>query len=582
MDQDPVKAPQPEAEADSAEAPDKAAVESAKEIFHILSNTVTTMKLYPSHHASVMKFVDDLYAKLRDHFEHWPELEVDIQENAFLMRGEAVFRDDNLIKSLPYLFHKDGMEKIAILKEVDKTELHHFLEVVRQTSLLPLDESDIVVAIWEKDLANIRIYAPDDYLLAKIDVFTKQPFDIFIDPKKLFSGQIELSTEDLKDIQSKTVSLGLMELEEKKDYAELVTMLEDKDIHQIEAMLNGSRKIPPEKEFLDMIFELLYLEDRIEEFATVLGFLERHNKDLILDGKFTHAAQFLRQMQELKDIFSERNPAKAAELEKFLNSVQEARIVALIRECIERKNIDSVPSFFDYLRFLGTRSIPVAAELLEENQDEDYRRAANAYLEDIGSESIETLAGQLQDGKPALSKAIIALLSRSQDRKVLSYLAPLVTYASKDIRLAALEALGSFKDPLAQKIISGFLQADDEDVRTAAAERLGRLPDKSILRRIIRMVSSRRFHDKSPREKIAVMNILGRSVTSEGLEALRKSMEKSGLFAKAKYEDTRLCAVTALAAVETPEALDVLRKGVRSSNKKVSEACRRALEKRPA
>ncbi len=577
MDQDPVKTPQPDPEAGSSEAPDKAAVERAKDIFHILSNTVTTMKLYPSHHASVTKFVDELYSKLRDYFERWPELEVDIQENVFLMRGETVFRDDNLIKSLPYLFHKDGMEKMAILNEIDKTELYQFLEVVRQASLLPLDESDVVVSIWEKDLANIRIFAPDDYLLAKIDVFTRQPFDVFIDPKKLFSGQIELSTEDLKDIQSKSVSLGLMELEDKKDYAQLVTMLEDKDIHQIETMLSGSRQIPPEKEFLDMIFELLYLEDRLEEFALVLGFLDRHNRDLIRDGKFTHAAQFLGQMQELKDIISEQNPAKAQELEKFLKGVQEARTVALIRECIERKNIDSVPSFFNYLRFLGVKSIPLAAELLEESQPEDWRRAALAYLEDIAPDSIETLASQLQDGKPALSRSIISLLGQSQDRRVLTYLAPLVTYTNKDIRLAAIAILGSFQDPLAQKILSGFLQAEDEDIRTAAADRLGKVSDRIILRRVIRMVTGRRFHDKSSREKIAVMGILGRSATPEGVEALRKTMGKSGFFGKARQDDTRLCAVSVLETMRTPEALEVLRKGVKSSNKKVSEACRRAL-----
>jgi HEAT repeat protein len=582
MDPESGKAPQPEAEAGAEEAPDKASIEIAKEIFHILSNTVTTMKLYPSHHASVTKFVDDLYAKLRDYFERWPELEVDIQENAFLVRGEPVFRDDNLIKSLPYLFHKDGMEKIAILKEIDKTELHQFLEVVRQTSLLPLDESDIVVAIWEKDLADIRIFAPDDYLLSKIDIFTKQPFDIFIDPKKLFTGQIELSTEDLNEIQSKGVSLGLMELEENKDYTELVTMLEDKDIHQIESMVDFSRKIPPEKEFLDMIFELLYLEERVEEFTTVLGFLERHNNDLIRDGKFTHAAQFLRQLRELKDIFSERNPTKAAALEKFLNAVQEARTVALIRECVERKKIDSVPSFFDYLRFFGVKSIPVAAELLEEGQEEEYRRAAFAYLEDVGLDNIETLAGQLQDGKPTLSRDIITILGRSRDKKVLTYLAPLITYVNKDIRLAVVETLSLFENPLAQKILSGFLQDLDEDVRMAAADRLEKLSDKVILHRVIRIISGRRFHDKSPREKIAVMNILSRSGTREAVEALRKAMEKSSLFSKAKQEDTRLCAVAALAVMEIPEALHALSKGANSSNKKVSEACRKALEKRTA
>ncbi len=582
MDPEHSKAPQPEAEAGAGEAQDKAAIEIAKEIFHILSNTVTTMKLYPSHHSSVTKFVDDLYAKLRDYLERWPELEVDIQENAFLVRGERVFRDDNLIKSLPYLFHKDGMEKIAILREIDKTELREFLEIVRQTSLLPLDESDIVVAIWERDLGDIRIFAPDDYLLAKIDVFTRQPFDIFIDPKKLFSGQIELSTEDLNDIQSKGVSLGLMEVEEKKDYAELVTMLEDKDINQIESMLSSSREIPPEREFLDMIFELLYLEERVGEFATILGFLERHNKDLIRDGKFIHAAEFLKQLRELKDIFSERNPAKAGELEKFLNGIQEAKTVALIKESIERKNIDSAAAFFDYLKFLGVRSIPLAAELLEEGQEEEYRRAAFSYLEDVGLDDIQTLASQLQDSKPTLSKDIIAILARTRDKRVLTYLAPLITYHNKDIRLAVVETLGLFEDSLAQKILSGFLQDLDEDVRLAAADRLGKLSDKIILHRVIRMISGRRFRDKSSREKIAMMNILARSGTREGVETLRKAMEKSSLFAKARQEDTRLCAVAALIDMEIPEALDALSKGVKSSNKKVSEACRKALKKRQA
>ena len=574
------KTPRPGADPGSGEAPDKATIESSKEIFHVLANTVTAMKLYPSHHATVTKFMDDLYAKLRTFFENRQELDVDIQENAFLLGGETVFKDTELIKSLPYLFHKDGMEKLAILKEIDKIELRSFLEVVRLTALQPLDESDIVMAIWERDFANIRIYAPDDYLLAKIDVFMKQPFDIFIDRKKLFSGQIELSADDLKDIQSKSVSLGLIELEEKKDYAELMTMLDDQDIHRIDSMLTGARQVPPEKEFLDMIFELLYLEERIEQFALVLGYLERHNRELLQDSKYLHAAQFVKQIQELKNLFSSRDPAKEDELEKFLIAIQDARTIALIRDSIERKNIDSLSSFFEYLKFLGSKSIPLAAELLGEDQDPEYRRVAQAYLEDIGRNNVEILANQLQDSKPALSMELIKVLGRISNKKVLTYFAPLHTYVSKDIKLAGIETLSSFPDLLAQRIILGFLQDEDEDVRSTAADKLRPLENKEMLKRVIRMISVRRFHEKSTREKLAFLNILARTKTPEALAALRRAMSKSSLLARASSSNTRVCAVYALGATGTPEAISFLEKGLKSSNREVSEACRKLLEKK--
>jgi hypothetical protein len=319
---------QPEAGGASGGGPDKAAVESAKEIFHTLAHTVSSLKLFPSHHSTVQKFVEDLLAKLKAYFENRQELEAGVGESAFYLDGEKIYKEENLIKSLPYLFYKDGMQRFAILRDIDKNELRDFLEVIKKDSLLPPDESDIVISIWEKDFSNIRIMAPDDYLLSKIAIFDKQQFGISVDKKQLYRGRIELVTEDKQGIVTKRVGLGLLEDEEKKDYAELVMMLDDKDLHSIEAMVGSARQISPEKEFLDMIFELLYMEDQVEKFVPILGFLERHHKELLQEGKFTHAGQFLRQIQELKNIFAPQQPAKAVELEKFLNSLKEGHTIA--------------------------------------------------------------------------------------------------------------------------------------------------------------------------------------------------------------------------------------------------------------
>jgi HEAT repeat protein len=570
--------PQTDAGAVSDGAADKAALELSREIFHLLAHTVTAMKLFPSHHATVLGFVDELSAKLRAYFETRPELEVDVGEHSFIVGGEVVHKEEHLAKSLPYLFHKDGMKKLAILREVDKTELRDFLEVIRKTAALPLDESDIVTALWENDFPSIRIFAPDEYLLSKIDVFSKQPLEVFIDRKKLFSGQINLSADDLKDIEDKRLTLGLMEQEEKKDYAELVTVLEDKDRDRIESLLAASRQTPPEKEFHDMIFELLCLEDRVEKIAAILDFLERHHRELIREDKFTHAVQLLRQARELVGIFSGTRPEKAAALQRFLGSFPDGRTVELVQEAIIRHSFDSLSAFFDYLGLMGERSIPLATELLAKTENPEARRTAIAYLEEAGRRNIDVLASQLQDGQPAVSKEIIALLGRAAGKKALSYLAALKSYTSKEIKLAAVETLGSLADPLAQKIIFEFSQDADEEVSAAASGRLRWPGDKGTLDRATRMVSARPFHNRSAPSKIGIMSFLIRAETPEALAALRGAMEKSSIFNRGKREHTRLCAVEALAAAGTPAARELLSRGLKSSSKSVREACQRALQ----
>ena len=566
----------PKADGASGGRPDKAAVESAKELFKVLANTVSSLKLFPAHHSNVQKFVDDLLAKLKSYFETHQELEAVVGENAFYWEGEKIYQEENLIKSLPYLFFKDGMQRFAILRDIDKTELRGFLEVIKKDSLLPPDESDIVLSIWEKDFSNIRIVAPDDYLLSKIAIFDKQ-FGMSADKKELYRGRIELVSDDKQEVVTKRVGLGLIEDEEKKDYAELVMTLEDKDIHSIEAMVESAREVSAEKEFLDMIFELLYMEDQIEKFVPILGFLDRHHQELLQEGKFTHAGQFLRQIQELKNIFASQNPVKAAELEKFLSSIREGRTVVLVREAVERGDIDSILAFFDYLRLLGPKSIPLAAELLESTENPEFQNMAIDFLTDVGRENIELLANQLQDAKPLLSKGIISVLSKTKDRKVLPYFAPLQTYQNKDIKLEAIEGLSRFGDRMANKIILGFLNDQEEDIRVAAATKLQWLGDKSTLGHVVRLATNKKFYKKSFDEQAAVFNFLAKTKTTEALDTLRRALKKSGFFSKAKYEETQLRAVQALESMIMPEALEVLNKGKNSSNARIADACRKAL-----
>lgn len=558
------------------EARDNAAIELAKEIFSLFSLAITSLKLFPPQHPTVIKFTDDLYAKLKEYFVDREELEVDVRENAFVMDGNIVHKEEHLSKSLPYLFHKDGTRKFALIKGMDKYELRELLDVIRTTALLPFEESDIVLAIWEKDLPHVRLYAPDEYLLAKIDIFTHHSFDFFIDKRNLFSGQIQLLMEDLKEIQSKKLALGLMEHEEAKDYDQLlIEMEQEKEL--IDSMLAKARSLPPEIEFHEMMFELLLLENRPERLASILRFLERHHRELIQDGKFLHAVHLLKQIYELRKEFAPTLPEKVAEIDKFLEEVRGARSMDLLRESIISQKFDSLSALFDYFKLLGEQSVSLATELLDETQETETRRTAINYLKEITKDKVELLAHQLRDNKPSIMKEIINILGQHPSKKALPYLAALSTYENKEIKLAAIESLGASSEPLAKRILLSFIEDKDEDIAVVAMERLRFSGEDFILERIAKMVKSRKFHQLAPKLRLAILTFLARSGTRNALELVRQAMEKPGLLNRKNRLVTRLCAVEALSRVQKKEAQELLKRGLKSSNKKIRKACQRAL-----
>lgn len=558
------------------EQQDRAAIQLVKEIFSLFSLAVTSLKLFPPQHSTVVRFVDELYAKLKEYFDTREELEVDVQEDAFVMNGEVVHKEENLVKSLPYLFHKDGTRKFAILKGMDKHELFELLDVIRTTALLPMEESGIVLAIWEKDFAHVRLYAPDDYLLSKIDIFTRQPVDFVIDKQQLYTGQIELSVEDLKEIQSKQLALGLMEQEKEKDYAQVLAEMEEEK-QLIDSLLARARQAPPEIEFHGMMIELLSLETRLPRVASMLRFLERHNRELIQDGKLSHAVHLLKQIMELRKDFGQVFPEKAAEIDNFLNEVRGARSLDLLRESIIGKKFDSLASLMEYLRLMGEHSVPLAVELLDETQEPETRREAINYLKEIGDINIDLIAYQLRDDRPVIMKEIINILGRHPSKKTLTYLVAVSTYDNKEIKLAAIETLGASPEPLAQRILLSFIEDKDEEIGVAAAERLRHSGDDFVLKRMVRMAQSRKFNQLGPELRTAVLGFLIRSGTAEGLQVARRTLERSGLVNRNDRLVTRLCAVEALNRVRTPEALEILKRGVKVSNKRVREACQRAM-----
>ncbi|MEA2005153.1 MAG: HEAT repeat domain-containing protein [Acidobacteriota bacterium] len=562
--------------------------EQVKDIVNWFVKTYAQIKLFSLEHSNVEKFVDILYYKLTQFFENNLKFTLDIEEDSFLFQGKPVYKDEQLVKSLPFLFYKDGMQALYFYKGLKKEELLDFLDIIKTVANLPPEKTDVVTVIWDKDFANIRYYAPDDFLETKIGSGIK-PQIYKADKEKFITGTIELTQEDksaLKKYQLAKKPIDNIQIDQEvfdhegsllESLSKSIT-LNPSEMKTLESMIKENRKHSKEEEVTHLFIEILYLEDRIDPFSNTLNVLDQYLNEFIKKGDFRKATQILSHVLELKEYFMQKSSQKILFIDKFLANLEERKAIDSLTVTLLSIPEWDYDDFFDYITLIGPQAAPLVGNLFEEKKDLHFRKRAVLFLEEVCKKDISALMKIAHDKRETLTKEIISIISTQKENKVISYLVSFLKYKSKSIRLHTIKALGKFKDPKANKIILAFLEDKDKDIRTLAAQSLVCPEDPSALKEIQRLAIHKNFKKKSMQEKKSLLKFLGKSSTDESFAILQKFIKQSHFFSGRKTVETSLCAISALKNSGTQEAISILNEGTHMGNRKVRKACEQALK----
>jgi hypothetical protein len=590
---------------------DAKAFEKAADIARQLANTVSSLKLFPSDHATVGRFVDTLADKMKSYLDQHGKLEIGINEFSFTFAGRILYTDEAMIKSLPFFFFKDGLQILYFYKSLDRAEIANFLDIIRKESQKPAGDGDIVTALWKEDFANIQYYAPDDYLESRIAAergggefsfgrtslpaeLEHEIIEIKVDTSKFTAGKIELTAADreairnheegpetvvLKKMPTLTTAAAAEEFSEsgRSPAASMDPMLSGAEIGELEDLIRANRTIAPDEEFLNLMVEILYLEKDIGHFSTTLELLLEYYFDLVRRGGFGVAILFIEQIGEIRNHFVLSDPEIAGRLDGFLKKTIGAKTLEAARQLVGSGEPVAWEGLTGLLRLLGSPALPLAADIYESVGDPDDRRKILDVIVAVTAGDAALLAGLAGDERPLLSKDIIGLLKNEAGKKALSHFTEFLRFRNKEIKLSAIEALGDFKDELANRVLMGFLEDADEDIRIQAALRLNPVEEQSRIRRLIRETRSKAFQSKSAKEIEVILSYLGRTKTPEAAAFLKKTLLKRSLWPSAHYLSMRLGSVAGLETMGTEEAKKALESGTGKGKKAVREACARAL-----
>lgn len=606
------------AKAVGEEKADPQAVQKVKELVLSLANTISALKIFPPEHASAIHFRQDFISKLKTFLDNYQRLELSISEFGFYYQDKLVYQDEISSKSLPFFFFKDGLRLLAFYQGMDDEEISDFLDIIRTESAKPTDESDVVNALWLKDFPNLQYYAPEEFIESRIleertESLSKRGLqvipqelagkvvDIKVDRQQLFSGRLELRPEEKQAINA-FVDEEVPELPEnwqqnfafEAEGAESGTgtgqvdqpanlavklpvslQLTEEELSQLNRLLERNRKLSPEEEFINLMLEIMALEDNEKQFETNLNILEDFYLENIKSGHFNIPIILNRKIKELRTLLASSPDDRPSQLDAFLARTADLKILDEIRKLVDNKVQLNYEALYEYLVQFEEAAVPFLAEMYEKVENQAFRNLVRGFFQEKMATDPGLVASQLDEQKPQLTSVLIDLMEEQPAKKIIPYFTSFLAMSSRELKLKAVEALASFNDELANKILMAFMNDKDQEVRLKATTNLKFLGDTSRLGQLMAEVFTPKFRARSFEEKKALFEFLGRTKSEEAFKFLKKIFLKKSW--RRSTTELKICAVAGLEKMGSKEAIDLLRRGEHFFNRQVREASAEAL-----
>ena len=608
-------ATKPPGEEDDLVLADKHLLRKAEDILTSMANAVSAMKIFPSDHASVGSFVDALAFRFEDYFRTYARLEIGVEELSFTCAGQVVYTDEIPLKSLPFFFFKDGTQVLYFYRGLDRDELLEFLEIVKTVAQNPGGDNDIVAALWESDLANIQYYAPDEFLENQIlaenralrteenlpelpSDLASETLEVKVDLAKFSQGRIEIKPDDRAkfhwapggDIVPETpedraqgrepvpaASPDGSSGESRSPAASADPNLTDEEVQTLESMVRTNRVLDPEDEFVGLTTEVVFLENDLKICAEALDVLTDFVLDQTQQGRFAVAGSAIRRIQGLRSVVGPASPAKTALVETCLGKLTGRKALRAVEMHLAARSDIDAQSLLAFFRLLGPVTLPAAAGLYESRSDPGLRGEILSFIEETAAGDPNLLISLANDARPVLSLEIMRLLLRMPANKGVSSLLAFVMFKNRDIKLEVIQALGDMRGEMSNRILMGFLNDPDEDIRIQAAMKLDPSEERARVDHIIHEASSAAFWKKGLREKQAILTFLGRTRSEAASAFLITTVRRTRLWPSARNADMRLAAIQGLENMGTPEAVAALEAAARTRGKRIRAAAAEAL-----
>ena len=548
---------------------DPAQVERGRveELLRLFGKAARAHQLYLPNNPVYKTAHDALRAGFVPIWEQGEELVLSFTESEVKWEGETVLEETTRgSDSLPWLFFKDGVRELRMLRGFEFEELDKLLGILQRVRKASPDEDDLLTMLWQGDFSALRYRYVDLSQEASVPL---------ADGGEALAASYEDPRVSVEEEESPTSREGVVSM---SDFDGTLYFLDEKEIEYLQTEVRREYQSDLRKNVVSVLLDIFEQQTDAsirDEVAEVLDTLMLH---MLSASQFSNVAYLVREslvaVQRAAELLPPQRdrlamlparlsaPEALSQLLQSLDESPELPSATDVLELFEQLRGDALGTVLDWLgRLQNARLRPMLEQAALRLASQNTAELVKLILSPMHHVALEAVrrAGSLQT--PAAVAPIAKVLAGGV----------------AELRLASVQSLNEIGSPGALQALERAVEDTERDVRVAALRAIQTRAYRPALPRLEGIVKGKALRSADLTEKMAVFEAYGSLCGEGGVPFLDSTLNAKSLFGRRDDAEIRACAAVALGRIKTTSAQDALQKAAGEKDVVVRNAVSRAL-----
>jgi hypothetical protein len=541
--------------------------ERVEELLKLFGKAARAHQLYLPNNPVYKSAHDALRAGFKPIWSEVDELALAFTESEVKWEGETVLEERTKSSdSLPWIFYKDGVREVRMLRGFETEELDKLLSILQRVRKASPDEDDLLTMLWQGDFVFLR------YRYVDLSVEQSVPL---ADGGEALAASHEDPRESVEEEESSPSPTGVVSM---SDFDGTLYFLDEKEIEYLQSEVQREYQTDLRQNVIGVLLDIF--EQQTEpairnEVAEVLDNLMLH---MLSAGQFHNVAYLVRESLVAVQRAAELLPAQRDQLSLLPSRLSAPEpLTQLLQSLDESHDLPAsadVLELFDQLR--GT-ALGTVLDWLGKLQNARLRPMLEQAASRLAAQNTGELVKLIGSATPHVALEAIKRAGSLQTPAAVAPIAKVLTEGNSELHLTAVQALSEIGSPGALQALERAVDDPDRDVRIAAIRVIQARAYRPALAKLDGIIKGKAVREADRTEKMAVFEAYGTLCGESGVAFLDSTLNGKSMFGRRDEPDIRACAAVALGRIKTASAQAALQKAAGEKDVVVRNAVSRAL-----
>jgi hypothetical protein len=535
-----------------------------EELLKLFGKAARAHQLYLPNNPIYKSAHDALRAGFLPVWAETEELVLAFTESEVRWEGLAVLSEGSRgSDSLPWLFYKDGVRELRLLRGFEAEELDKLLGIMQRVRKASPDEDDLLTLLWEGDFVFLR-YRYLDLTLETAPVLAEGEYIRSDDEQETTAEEEQLPTR-----------AGVVNM---SDFDGTLYFLDEREIEYLRTEVDREYHADLRQNVVAILLDIFEQQSTASVREEVIELLDVLMVHMLSAGQFQNVAYLIREVQVLAARAQELAPEHGERLTRIPARLSSPEAVSQLLQSIDES--ETPPPAADLMQLFEQLRGPALATVLEwlsRLQNAKVRPMLEEAAARLASQNTTELVKLIGSSIPGVALEAAKRAGALKTPAAVAPLAKVLAEGDTALRTVAVQALGEIGSPGALQSLERGLDDAERDVRVATIRALSARNYRPVLPKLDAMVKGRAVRDANLGEKMAVFEAYGGLCGDDGVANLDAMLNGKSLFGRREDSELRACAAVALGRVNTPRAQEALRRAASEKDVIVRNAVNRAL-----